>query len=355
MTTIDVTANVAVEIAEISGNFTNPIEVVREALHNAHDAGAAKVVVSATRQKMKDGRQALTLDIADDGLGMDQEGLVRFFGLGHSHKPKIHGRRKIGYKGHGTKIFYQAADLFVATRVQGGELLLAVLEQARNAIHSKTLPLPQMYRGQEAETIIEKQNLSLPQLNGTTIRMADFTPDSNRLIDAFKTDPIENYLHWFTVYGSFEHIVRGVDPVAPFELFLQGTDRTTPRAVPFGHPWPKTDSTDLRQLKSRDPRRPFNYFCKTFCFPDHPIEGGYTIDVVAAFEGKSARLERDRGVSRQRVGGLYPEEERLRVVALPRLHPHRESASTGSMTTTAPSLRRTSAVLSSLSTAKNSC
>jgi hypothetical protein len=93
-------------------------------------------------------------------------------------------------------------------------------------------------------------------------------------------------------------------------LYVQATDTTQPTAIHFGHPWPLKDATDLKLLKKRDDRRPFNYFCKSFRFRDRAIEDGYRIDVAVLFEGKRARLDRDRCVSRQRAGGLYAEEER---------------------------------------------
>ncbi|MBI1832172.1 MAG: ATP-binding protein [Planctomycetes bacterium] len=308
--TITVSADVGREISQISGDFTNPIEVLREALHNAHDAGATKVHVEAAPQKMKDGRRALTLQISDDGIGMSESGLEKFFGLGHSEKASIPGRRSIGFKGHGTKIFYQAAELFVATKQKNGILRVAVVEHARNAITARQLPRPAVFEGDEAQQYAASEGYSVPTEQGTIVRLIDFTADSNQLIDTFKTDRLENYVRWFTVYGSFEHIVNNAAPAPPFQLSLAGTDRGSSHLLPFGHRWPPGDDTDLKTLKSREPRRPFNNFVKTFRFPNRSIEGGYTIDVAALFEGKSARLKRDPAMSRQRTGGLYSEEER---------------------------------------------
>lgn len=56
---------------------------------------------------------------------------------------------------------------------------------------------------------------SLPE-SGTIVRLRDFTPDSGNLIDAFRGRAIESYLCWFTVFGSFKHVVYGEQPAAPF-------------------------------------------------------------------------------------------------------------------------------------------
>src|SRR5690242_9725611 len=107
MRNLTVTVDAGREIAEISADFTDPIEVVRESVHNSFDAGATEVSVAAVPQTLPDGRRVLTLEFQDNGIGMSEETLACFFGLGHSVKPSIPGRPTIGFKGHGTKIYYQ--------------------------------------------------------------------------------------------------------------------------------------------------------------------------------------------------------------------------------------------------------
>lgn len=310
MKRVKVDVNVGKEIAEISYDFTDPIEVVREALHNAHDAGATSVQFKATAQTLPDRRRVLTLEFADNGIGMDEDRLTRFFGLGYSDKPPIANRRTIGFKGHGTKIFYQAKDLFVATRTVDGPLRVGVLRDVRSDVNQRSHLEPQLSEGDEAESLVRTEGLPQIDGHGTVIRLVDYTPDSSRLINRFKFAELENYLRWFTIYGSFEHVVRNAPPIPPFELHVQATDATLPVKVEFGHSWPITDITDLKQLKKRDERRPFNFFRKTFRFADRPIADGYRIDVAVLFEGKRGRVDRDEGISRQGSSRLYTEEER---------------------------------------------
>lgn len=310
MKTLDVSVNVGKEIFEISSDFANPIEVVRESLHNSYDAGATRVDIRALPQTLPDGRRVLTLEFVDNGIGMDEATLERFFGLGYSDKPTVPGRRSIGLKGHGTKIYYQAKDLLVATRVKESPLRVAKLSDARTVVNQRNIPRPEFHEGDDAERIVQLHDIPAIRGSGTVVRLVDFTPDSSRLIDAFRMRALENYLRWFTIYGSFEHVVRGESPQAPFSLHVQATDATQGQLVSFGHAWPSEDQSDLKQLKKLDDRRPFNYFRKTLPFLDRAIEDGYRIDVAVLFEGKRGRLERDTCISRQRVGGLYTEEER---------------------------------------------
>ena len=310
MGTIKVSANVEKELYEIASDFAEPIEVLREALHNAYDAQASEVSITAIPETLPDGRRVLTLTVTDDGNGMDQNMLQHFFSLGFSDKPPTSNREIIGFKGHGTKIYYQAKDLLVATKREDGEVLVAQLTKARETVFQKKLPQPEVTTGNDAVVAGGKLGLTLPSKKGTVVRLIDFTPNSGSLIDRFRRDRIENYLRWFTVFGSFEHVVRETSPDESLRLLLQATDDRDPTAVPFGYDWPGSDLTRVQELKRKDERRPFNYFRKTFRKKDLTVAGGYKIDIAVAFEGRRGRLERDRCIKRQRAGGLYAEETR---------------------------------------------
>lgn len=309
MNEISVTVNIGKELAEISADFTSPIEVVREAIHNAFDARATEVEVIARTQTLSDSRRVLNLTFSDNGQGMDAAGIGAFFGLGHSKKPND-GRPTIGYKGHGTKIYYQAQDIVVVTRTNGGIVRVAEFRDARRNVRANSTPSPVLHTGESATGVLQEYGLHAPDAQGTVIHLIDYTPDSSRLIDVFRGDHLENYIRWFTTYGSFEHVVKNLSSAAPFSLKVQGTDAISPIDLVYGHPWPASDATDLKRLKERDDRRPYNFFCKTIRFPQLPIDDGYRIDALLLFEGKRSRLDRDHGISRQRAGGIYSEEER---------------------------------------------
>ncbi|MFC6794774.1 ATP-binding protein [Halobaculum halobium] len=87
------------EFLEIASDFQDPLELIREALSNSYDAKASRVTIEIDQRF--DGRTRIR--IQDDGNGMDEEGLTSFFDLGNSTKED-----SIGYKGHGTKIYYKS-------------------------------------------------------------------------------------------------------------------------------------------------------------------------------------------------------------------------------------------------------
>lgn len=307
--TIEVRVDAGKEIKEIAGDFLQPIEILREAVANSYDANAQNVKIVAAARNDDEGRRILWLEIEDDGDGMDEAGLQRFFGLGLSTKSPTAGRRAVGFKGHGTKVYYSAREMWVATRVANGVPLVASVETARKDVMAGRLPEPVLWIGEDAEYWAKEQGFVLPT-RGTLIRLVDFTADSVRLIDVFNRRSVENYLRWFTIYGSFEHVFGGNDKPTPFAIQLQATDDDKPKPVSAGHPWPKGDMIDLKELKRKDDRRPYNHFRKSFIRAGYPIEGAYRIDIAVLFEGKNGRLERDECISRQSSTRLYSEEER---------------------------------------------
>ena len=97
--------NVAKELSEISKDFTNPRELVRETIANSLDASASRITIEAFKDDSS-GEEELVIRISDDGVGMCRSELEGFFDLGYSRKRKDNA---IGYKGHGTKIAYNSS------------------------------------------------------------------------------------------------------------------------------------------------------------------------------------------------------------------------------------------------------
>src|SRR5688572_4704443 len=100
--TISPTVDAAQEFIEIATDFSNPLDLVREAISNSFDAKAKKIRIAFTTQR-EAGESILFTEIEDDGLGMDELGLKSFFDLGNSLRRD--DPSKIGEKGHGTKVF----------------------------------------------------------------------------------------------------------------------------------------------------------------------------------------------------------------------------------------------------------
>ena len=105
------TVNAATVYQNIITNFSDPLEFVREAISNSIDAEATKITVSIDQAAGPTGQPEIRITIKDDGNGMDEPRLARFFNLGDSEKSALkndgdeEGERLIGEKGFGTKVY----------------------------------------------------------------------------------------------------------------------------------------------------------------------------------------------------------------------------------------------------------
>ncbi|WP_437718058.1 ATP-binding protein [Sorangium sp. So ce448] len=100
-------------VRELRENKVDALEIVREALSNAKDHGAHRVWIRTWREATPDKPSIL---FADDGEGMNDDRLGAFWGIGASRKA---AQLRIGYKGHGTKLFFASERLTVATKCKG--------------------------------------------------------------------------------------------------------------------------------------------------------------------------------------------------------------------------------------------
>ena len=124
------------EFLEIAGDFTNPLEVVREAISNSIDAGATEISIDFSAPK-EVGTYVLHIQVQDSGYGMDPKDLQSFFDLGRSAK---RGRPElIGEKGHGTKVYFNCTSISVET-TKDGITLSAEMQRPFATLHDGRLP-----------------------------------------------------------------------------------------------------------------------------------------------------------------------------------------------------------------------
>jgi hypothetical protein len=102
---------------EISLDFTTPAEIFRESIANSLDAYAGRMWLHATVQNVR-GRETVVIDLSDDGIGTNIDGIRSFFNLSDSVKPGQppagkSPRQITGYKGHGSKIYFNSERLDV--------------------------------------------------------------------------------------------------------------------------------------------------------------------------------------------------------------------------------------------------
>ncbi|WP_324665783.1 ATP-binding protein [Haloarcula sediminis] len=171
------------EFLEIASDFEDPLELLRESLSNSFDADAEAVSISIRRDA-----NGSSIVIDDDGTGMNRDELASFFDLGNSTKTD-----SIGYKGHGTKIFYKSDRITVNT-TKNGTTLIAEMDRPWEKLNNETLP---------KYDVSEKDAPSTR--SGTTIKISGFRSGEGFSPDSLTYREVKNYLKWKTIAGSTAH------------------------------------------------------------------------------------------------------------------------------------------------------
>lgn len=100
------------EFIEIANDFSNPLDLVREAISNSYDAKATEIRIKFEVVKQY-GESVLKISLKDNGDGMTASQLQNFFDLGNS--TRRNDESTIGEKGHGTKVYFNSRSIEVLT------------------------------------------------------------------------------------------------------------------------------------------------------------------------------------------------------------------------------------------------
>ncbi|NCB47246.1 hypothetical protein EOM81_09545, partial [bacterium] len=173
------------EFIEIANDFSNPLDLVREAISNSYDAGANEIVISFDVIKSY-GESILKIVLKDNGSGMTSEQLQSFFDLGNSTRRG--DEKAIGEKGHGTKVYFNSKKIEVKTSVNGENGLFAVMAEPFRKLFDREIP-----------TIDVSHVNSIDK--GTEITIYGY---NNNRRDKFTHSIVKDYILWFTKHGSIE-------------------------------------------------------------------------------------------------------------------------------------------------------
>lgn len=217
--------NEAREFLEIAKDFKDPKEILREALSNSWDAGASRVSLkfsliplSGTKKKK------IVVEITDNGDGMSAEQrpnvgsseIEGFFNLGDSYK----SFGSIGSKGHGTKIYYKSLGIKVETWKQGKCIRAETEVPPWESLQKGIVPT---YCYEEIDDSSGK---------GTKISVDGFQAKQS---DYASLDQLVQYLHWYTVLGSFGQYFNSPRKM---DVEIKPTDTHSPVTIPYGFRFP---------------------------------------------------------------------------------------------------------------------
>lgn len=180
-------------VRELALNKVDALELLREALANAKDHDAERVWVKTIRGVAA--QREPDVFILNDGAGMREAELSAFWGVSTSVKPG----QSIGYKGHGTKLYFASRRLHVATRCAGeAHWRLSTLEHPSesDADDVDEGPLPASHRVAKEIAATE-----IGDHCGVAILIegCSFTDAPSRFLSR---RAVESYCDWFTVVGD---------------------------------------------------------------------------------------------------------------------------------------------------------
>ena len=213
------------EFIEIANDFSNPLDLVREAISNSYDAGASKIHISFEVVKQC-GESILKIVLKDDGSGIKQEQLQNFFDLGNSTRRDDEG--SIGEKGHGTKVYFNSRNIEVKTS-SGGSGLLAIMDEPFKKLFDRQIPTVKVEQIGEVD-------------KGTEIKILGY---NNNRRDKFTHAILKDYIKWFTKHGTIEN--QFSESYEKVSLFLKGLGRKEYEEIEQGHHFPD-NSKDINKL-----------------------------------------------------------------------------------------------------------
>ncbi len=295
------------EFLEITRDFRDPKEAIREAISNALDWNANNIWIDVFEDKGRPDEE-LIITIKDDGLGLNESRLKAFFNLGDStgHKTALYGRKvpnKIGEKGHGTKIFFNSRLIEVESQCDEG-YAYALMEN----------PLETLLKGKVPSYDWDFD----PSTRGDTYTRITIRGYDNNHKRDFGQDVLRDYIGWFTKFGSVE-AEFGKKENSVKTVHLRALGESDAKKIPFGHVFSAEDH-DIKKLRKDYPGRWPKRFVKRWVFEDQPVKDnpGTLIDFVLYLEGDDAKRQYNqmiRGRGKPARYGMYKVEERYGLYA----------------------------------------
>ena len=279
--------NESKEFIEIATDFSNPLDIVREAISNSYDAKAKKI--SIFFEVIDDyGFPTLKITIEDDGTGMDKDGLQSFFDLGNSLRRGLEDY--IGEKGHGTKIYLNSKKIIVTTSKNG-----CVYQAELNE------PFKNLYNNKIPVVSVKKLTENILQHNGTRIEIYGY---NNNQRQKFTHDILKDYIMWFTKHGSVEKVFYP-EKYSDVKLYLKGLGVDEPEIIDWGHVFPKESKNTTELFDDLLAEAPSHYskIIKKQGHLKNSPEVKY--DAIFAIEGTKVKYNYNKMIRRK--GYIAPE------------------------------------------------
>ncbi len=292
--TIQPKVNSSAEFLEIASDFGDPMELFREALHNAYDWGATEFSININVENIS-GQDKLVIELIDNGSGMDKDTIINnFWNLGDSKSKE--NSKSIGEKGHGTKIYLRSDEVIVHTS-DGNKFYESVCKSAFSQLNSGNVHCP----------LVRESEVEYPK--GTSIKIIGYNNDQRAKL---KQDIVKDYLYWFTVLGTVEPQFEN-RTIRDFKVYLKALDVDEAEELHMGHPFAK-ENNNINKLFDEHGETAADYFVKKYVYQNQTLESMPEIkfDVVIYYEGDEAKRDYNNMIRMRssRTTGSYKVSDR---------------------------------------------
>ncbi len=218
----EIQINKGYELYQIITDFGDPLEIFREAFQNAIDEDATKVYCRVNQEKRLSGDE-LVIDIWNNGKGLERSKVGNFFDLANSTKideNRIPIKGKLGYKGHGAKIFFNAKQVIVTSKLPNDYWSVKLDNPIEQIERNNTIKYSDFLNPIET-------NVELPAdwSEGFYVRIIGhlhFKTEHTKFKLNHKN--IRDYAKWFTVFGTVKTFYDNDLVNKDIKLYLQAID-----------------------------------------------------------------------------------------------------------------------------------
>jgi len=230
---------------EISLDFTTPAEIFRESIANSLDAYARRIWLRTSVEDRR-ARETVVIDLVDDGFGLNENTIKAFLNLSDSVKseappPGNPARRMTGYKGHGTKIYYNSEQVEVLSYDGRSSPVYCRMVDPRGELAVNKVPKADIKKLSLEALKQQREGWGFGELGlgqGTSIRVLGYHQNTK---SGLEHDRLRDFVLWFTRWGSWEPKLCAVAKTTSTEvadltkcsLFLRGLGKKPSQQTAF--------------------------------------------------------------------------------------------------------------------------
>jgi hypothetical protein len=264
--------NPEAEFFEILNDFSDPLEIIREAISNSIDWGSTYLKIQIAVE-LVEGERTLVIRFEDNGLGMTKDVIENdFWGLGFSKSKD--DATKIGEKGHGTKIYLRSRRVHVRTQSSDGAFE-ALCEKPLASLSQRKMHEPQVRR---IENFFKSPT-------GTEITIYGYNGNKS---GKFIQPIVKDYILWFTKHGSVE-LEFNIHKFKDFKIYLQCIGSEEVEEISFGHRFPEENSNIEKLFEELGPEAA-DSFVKKYKWEGRLIDNpDITYQAIIYVEGDDAK------------------------------------------------------------------